>query len=165
MALVGSQALSYKELIMQDFHIFQKINLRNSSISWNKINSSSDLLISYPSITQTQIKHMLPMSFKFRVNPYIKTDLSKTWENSRLKTRYLKGITTEKLCIISILRDCLQSPFYFIQLLKQIKANWTHSLFCFHFLITHYNFIYLYKDNFYFGFSYSSFFSNIYKTN
>jgi hypothetical protein len=66
---------------------------------------------------------MLPMSFKFKVNPYIKTILSKTYENSRLKTRYLKGITTEQLFIISILRDYLQRPFYFIQLLKEIKAN------------------------------------------
>jgi hypothetical protein len=59
----------------------------------------------------------------FKVNPYIKTILSKTYENSRLKTRYLKGITTEQLFIISILRDYLQRPFYFIQLLKEIKAN------------------------------------------
>ena len=73
---------------------------------------SSDLLISYPSITQTLIKHVLPMSFKFRVNPYIKTILSKIWENSRLKTRYLKRNTTDQLFIISILRDYLQSPFY-----------------------------------------------------
>ena len=71
---------------------------------------------------------MLPTSFKFRVNSYIKTDVSKTQENSRLKTRYLKGITIEQLFIISILRDCLQSPFYFIQLLKQIKQT-GHTLF------------------------------------
>ena len=65
----------------------------------------------------------------------------------------------ELLFIISILRDYLQSPFYFIQLLKQIKANWTHSLyFVFMFQITHYNYIYFYKVNFYFVFSYSSFF-------
>ena len=102
---------------------------------------------------------MLPTSFKFRVNPYIKIVLSKTHENSRLKTRYLKRITTEQLFIISILRDYLQSPFYFIQLLKQTKANWTHSLyFVFIFQITHYNYIYFYKDNFYFVFSYSAFF-------
>ena len=154
-----------QELIMQHFHVFQKINLQNFSITWNKINNSSDLLISYPSITQTQIKHMLPTSFKFRVNPYIKTILSKTQENSKLKTRYLKGITTEKLFIISILRDYLQSPFLFIQLLKEIKANQTHSFyFCFLFQFTHYNYIYFYKDNFLFSFSYSSFLQ-IYKVN
>ena len=164
--LVGIQALSYRSSSCRIFIFFQKINLRNFCVTWNKINNSSDLLISYPLITLTQIKHMLPTSFKFRVNPYIKIILSKTRENLRLKTRYLKGITTEQLFIISILRDYLQGPFYFIQLLKQIKANWTHSLyFVFIFQITHYNYIYFYKDNFYFIFSYSSFFPNIYKAN
>ena len=101
-----------QELIMQYFCAFLKINLQNFSVTWNKTNSSSNLLISYPSITQNQIKHMPPTSFKFRVNPYIKTILSKTRENSRLKTRYLKGITTQELFIISISRDYPQSPFY-----------------------------------------------------
>jgi hypothetical protein len=55
---------------------------------------------------------MLPMSFKFKVNLYIKTILSKTHENSRLKTRYLKGITTEQLFIISILRDYSKSSLF-----------------------------------------------------
>ena len=128
MALVGIQALSYRN---SSFHfcVFQKINLQNFSVTWNKINSISDLLISYLSITQTQIKHMLPTSFKFRVNPYIKTILSNTRENSRLRSRYLKGITIEQLFIISILRDYVQSPFLFIQLLKEIKANQTHSFY------------------------------------
>ena len=158
MALVGIQALSYKNSSCH-FYVLQKINLQNFSVTWNKINNSLDILISYPSITYTQIKHMLPTSFKFRVNPYIKTVLSKTRENLRLKTRYLKGITTEQLFIISILRGYLKSPLLFIQLLKEIKANQTHSLyFVFIFQITHYNYIYFYKDNFYFIFSYSSFF-------
>jgi hypothetical protein len=47
MDLVAIQALSYKELIMKHFYVFQKINLQNSSITWNKINSSSDLFISF----------------------------------------------------------------------------------------------------------------------
>ena len=119
-----------QELIMQDFYVFQKINLQNFSITWNKINNSLDLLISYLSITKTQIKHMLPTSFKFRVNSYIKTVVSKTREKSRLKTRYLKGIMIEQLFIISIARDYSQSPF--IQLLKiKLKENLTHLLFCF----------------------------------
>ena len=139
MALVGIQALSYKELIMKHFYIFQKINPRNSSITRNKINSNSDFLISYPSITQTQIKHMLPTSFKFRVNSYIKIIVSKTQENSRLKTRYLKGIMTEQLIIISIIRDYLQSPF--IQLLRKsnIKKTKHTFLFCFQILRSHLN--------------------------
>ena len=128
MALVEIQALSYRNSSCSIFMFF-KTNLQNFSVTWNKINSSSDLLISYPSITQTQIKHMLPMSFKFRVNPYIKIILSKTQKNARLKTRYLKGITTEQLFIISILRDYLKSPLLFIQLLKEIKANQTHSFY------------------------------------
>jgi hypothetical protein len=57
---------------------------------------------------------MLPTSFKFRVNPYIKSVASKTRENSRLKTSYLKGITTEQLFIISILIDYLETPFYLL---------------------------------------------------
>ena len=129
----GNSSFVIQEFIVYHFCVFQKINLWNFSVTWNKINSSSDLLISYPSITQTQIKHMLPTSFKFRVNSYLKTVVSKTQENSRLKTRYLKGIMIEQLFIISIARDYSQSPF--IQLLKiKLKENLTHLLFCFHFL-------------------------------
>ena len=133
MALVGIQALSYKELIIQNFCVFQKINLQNFSVTWNKINNSLDLLISYPSITQTQIKHILPTSFKFRVNSYIKIVLSKTRKNSRLKTRYLKGITTEQLFIISI------QEIIFRVLLFSSKSNQTQTFyFVFIFKITPY---------------------------
>ena len=123
-----------QDLIMQNFYFFQKINLQNFSITWNKINSSSDLRISYPSNTQTQIKHVLPTSFKFRVNPYIKTTLSKTRENSRLKTRYLEGITIEQLFIISIFRGYSESPFYLISALKNKDSQIINTLFlfCFH---------------------------------
>ena len=114
-----------QKLIMQYFYVFQKINLKKFSVTWNKINNSSYLLISYMSITQTQIKRMLPTCFKFRVNPHIKIVVSKTQENSRLKTRYLKGMTIEQLFIISTSRYYLQSPF--IQLLK--TESQTHILF------------------------------------
>ena len=124
MALVEIQALSYRNSSCH-FYVLQKINLQNFSVTWNKINSSSDLLISYTSITQTQIKHMLPTSFKFRVNSYIKTVVSKTRENSRLKTRYLKGITMEQLFIISIARDYPQSSFIYLALKNQTR----HTLF------------------------------------
>ena len=128
-----------QELIMKHFHVFQKINLQNFSVTWNKINNSSNLLISYPLITQTQIKHMLPTSFKFRVNPYIKTILSKTQENLRLKTRYLKGITTEQLFIISISRDYLQSPFYLALENRKLDT----LLFCFLTFLDHTLLIYI----------------------
>ena len=105
-----------QDLIMLHFYVFQKINLLNSGVTQNNINSSSDLLISYPSITQTQIKHMLPTSFKFRANSHVKSISSKTQENSRLKTRYLKGIMIEQLFIIFIVRDYLQSPFIYLAL-------------------------------------------------
>ena len=117
-----------QELIIQYFYVFQKINLQNFSITWNKINNSSDLLISYLSITQTQINHMLPTNFKFRVNSYIKTVLSKTRENSRLNTRYLKEITIEQLFIISI-QEITFGVHLFIQFLK-IKSD-TNFLFVF----------------------------------
>ena len=42
----GNSSFVIQELIMQHFCVFQKINLQNSSVTWNKINSSSDLLIS-----------------------------------------------------------------------------------------------------------------------
>ena len=119
---------------------FQKINLRNSSITRNKINNSLDLLISYPSITQTQIKHMLPTSFKFRLNSYTKIVVSKTQENSRLKTRYLKGITIEQLFIISISRDYLQSPFYLALENRKLDT----LLFCFLTFLDHTLLIYIY---------------------
>ena len=72
---------------------------------------------------------MLPTDFKFRVNLYIKTILSKTRENLRLKTRYLKGITTEQLFIISI-QEIILIPLYFIQLLN-INENKQDTLFLF----------------------------------
>ena len=137
------QALSSRNSSCGIFMFFKR-NIQNFSVTWNKINSSSNLLISYPLITQTQIKHMLPTSFMFRVNPYIKTILSKTRGNSRLKTRYLKGITTEQLFIIFILRYCLQSPLLFIQLLKEIKANQTNS---FYFIFIVHLFFLIYKAN------------------
>ena len=128
-----------QELIMQHFYVFQKINLQNFSITWNKINSSSNLVISYPSITQTLIKHMLPTSFNFKVNPYMKIVLSKTWENSRLKTRYLKRITIEQLFIISILRDYSEFSLFYSTLKNKLKQTRHSFLFCFQFYqITHY---------------------------
>ena len=140
---------------MQDFYVFQKINFQNFSVTWNKINRSLDLLISYPSITQTQIKHMLPTSFKFRVNSYIKTVISKTQENSRLKTRYLKGITTEQLLIISIIKYYPPSPFIYSALKNK---NQTHTfLFCFHFIFFPDQTLQI-KINFYFAFSYAFFY-------
>jgi hypothetical protein len=41
-----------QELIMKHFYV-SKRNLQNFGITWNKINNSLDLLISYPSITLT----------------------------------------------------------------------------------------------------------------
>jgi hypothetical protein len=64
---------------------------------------------------------MLPTSFKFRVSSYIKSVISKTLENSRLKTRYLKGITTEQLFIIFSARAYLNSIIY--SALKNRKLN------------------------------------------
>ena len=129
----GNSSFVIHELIMQYFCVFQKVNLQNFSVTQNRINSSSNILISYPSITQTQIKHMPPTSFKFRVNLYIKTVLSKTRENSRLKTTYLKGITTEQLFIISI------QEIIFRVLLFSSKSNQTQTFyFVFIFKITPY---------------------------
>ena len=126
-----------QDLIVFLFYAFQKKS-PEFSITWNKINSNSDIFISYLSIAQTQIKHMLPTSFKFRANSYVKSILSKTQENSMLKTRYLKRIIIEQLFIISIARDYSQSPF--IQLLKiKIKENLTHLLFCLQILRSHLN--------------------------
>jgi hypothetical protein len=64
---------------------------------------------------------MLPMSFKFRVNSYIKSVISKTRENSRLKTRHLKGIMIEQLFIISNARAYLDHIIYLA--LKNRKLN------------------------------------------
>jgi hypothetical protein len=64
---------------------------------------------------------MLPTSFKFRVNSYIKSVMSKTQENLRIKTRYLKGIMIEQLFIISIARAYLGSIIYLS--LKNRKLN------------------------------------------
>ena len=122
-----------QELIMQHFCVFQKINFQNFSVTWNKINSNSDLLISYPSITQTQIKHSLPMSFKFRVNPYVKTILSKTWENSRLESQVLERNYNRATIHHFHLRDHSESSLFANQLLKiEIKVNQTHT---FHILL------------------------------
>ena len=135
MALVGIQTLSYKELIMQDFHIFQKINLQNFSITWNKITQqlrpSHITSVNYLDLDQAYATHEFQVHSKF----LYQNTVSKNWENSRLKTRYLKGITIEQLFIIFIARDYPQSPF--IQLLK--TKNYTQFLFCFQNLRSHLN--------------------------
>ena len=47
----GNSSFVIQQLIMSHFCVFQKVNLQNFSVTWNKINNSSDILISYPSIT------------------------------------------------------------------------------------------------------------------
>ena len=124
----GNSSFVIKELIMQHFYVFQKKS-PELSITWNKMNNSSDLLISYSSITQTQIKHLLPTSFKFRVNSHVKIVISKTRENSRLKTRYLKGIITEQLFMISIMRIHLQVLFIYLALKNRNLKQTLYTLF------------------------------------
>ena len=105
---------------------------------------------------------LLPTSFKFRVNSHVKSISSKTRENSRLKTRYLKGITTEQLFIISIMRIHLQVLFIYLALKnRNLKQTlYTLFLFCFHFFVSHITNIYIkIKANFYFVFRYASFFN------
>ena len=98
---------------------------------------------------------MLPTSFKFRVNSYIKAVLSKTRENSRLKTRYLKGITTEQLFIIFHLRDYSKSSLFYSALKNKLKQTRHIFYFIFNFtrshIITIDIYIY-YNDNFLFCF-------------
>jgi hypothetical protein len=72
-----------------------------------------------------------------RVNPYIKTILSKTQENSRLKTRYLKGITTEQLFITSI-QGIILSPLYLLTSLQNKLKQTRHTFyFLFYFTRSH----------------------------
>jgi hypothetical protein len=87
----------------------------------------------------------------FRVNSHIKTVLSQTQENSRLKTRYLKGITTEQLFIIFI-QEIIFRVLLFYLALKNRKLD-TQFLFDFLFL-DHTLLVYISntKINFYFVF-------------
>jgi hypothetical protein len=72
-----------------------------------------------------------------RVNPYIKTILSKTQENSMLKTRYLKGITTEQLFITSI-QGIILSPLYLLTSLQNKLKQTRHTFyFLFYFTRSH----------------------------
>jgi hypothetical protein len=64
---------------------------------------------------------MLHMSFKFRANSYVKLILSKTQENSKLNTKYLKGIIIEQLFIFSM-RDYLHIPIIY----SILKNKMTH---------------------------------------
>ena len=73
-----------------------------------QLRPSHIISVNYLDLDQAYATHEL-----FRVNPYIKLVLSKTQENSRLNTRYLKGIITEQLVIISI-QEIIPSPLYFI---------------------------------------------------
>ena len=101
----GNSSFVIQELIMQHFFVF----FSKSKSPELQCHQEQDKQQIRPS--QTQIKHMLSTNFKFRANPYIRTILSKTQENSRLKTRYLKGNTTEQLFIISI-QEIILSPHY-----------------------------------------------------
>ena len=131
MALVGIQALSYMNHHVV-FLCFSKINLQNFSFTWKKINNSSDLLISYPSITQTQIKHMLPTSFKFRVNPYIKIVLSKTWGEFKAKNQVLERNYNRATIHHFYLRDYLESSLFYSDPKNKLKQTRHTYLFCFH---------------------------------
>ena len=134
MALVGIQALSYRN---SSCSIFMFLKDKSPELQYHLKQDKQQLRPSHiiSSITQTQIKHMLPTSFKFRVNPYIKTILSKTRENSRLKTRYLKGITTEQLFIISILRYYSEFSLFYSTLKNKFKQTRHIFYFVFNFTI------------------------------
>ena len=100
----------------------------------HQLRPSHIISVNYLDLDQAYATH----EFKFRVNPYIKAILSKTRENSRLKTRHLKGITAEQLFIMSIKSlfedKVLNSQlclFYFI-VTKHIIA---HTLFILFYLI------------------------------
>ena len=112
------------------FLYFLKDKSLNSSITWNKINSSSYLLISYPSITQTQINHMLPTSFKFRVNSYIKTALSQHSGELKAKNQVLERNYDRATIHHFHVKRLSSQPFYLA--LKNRKLD-TYFLFCFHF--------------------------------
>ena len=144
MPLVGIQTLSYRNSSYCLF-IFLKGNLQNFSITWNKI--------SYPYLDLDQA--LLPTSFKFRANSHVKIVISKTRENSRLKTRYLKWIITEQLLMISIMRIHLQVLFIYLALKnRNLKQTlYIFFLFCFQsFFRSHLTNIYKIKTNFYFMF-------------
>jgi hypothetical protein len=66
---------------------------------------------------------MLDISSRFRVNSYIKTVLSKTWKNSRLKTKYLKEIMVEQLFIISNVKFYYSSFYLTPNKLDRIITN------------------------------------------
>jgi hypothetical protein len=80
---------------------------------------------------------MLPMSFKFRLNPYIKTIIFKTRENLRLKSRYLKENTTEQLFIISISRDYYEFSLFYSALKNKLKQTRHTFYFTFNFTKSH----------------------------
>ena len=138
MASVGIQALSYRS---SSYNIFMFLKDKSPELQYHleqdkqQLKPSHIISINYLYLDQA----LLPTSFMFRVNSYIKTIVSKTREHSRLKTRYLKGITIKQLFIISIARDYPQSPF--IQLLKTEHQTHT-SYFVFIFKITPYYYIY-----------------------
>ena len=125
-----------QELIMQDFYVFQKI--KSSELQCHLEQDKQQLrpchiiFINYLDLDQAYATH----EFQVQSKSLYQTVVSKTQENSRLKTRYLKGITIEQLFIISIARDYPQSPFYLFSSQKQ-KTRRILFLFCFQNLRSH----------------------------
>ena len=100
----GNSSFVIQELIMQHFLCFSKDKSPKLQCyleqDKQQLRPSQIISINYLDLDQAYAT----MSLKFKVNPYIKIVLSKTQKNSRLKTRYLKGITTEQLFTISFYR-------------------------------------------------------------
>ena len=138
MALVGIQALSYKEFIMQNFYVFSKdksLELQyQQEQDKQQLRASHIISINYLDLAQAYATHEFQVQSKFF---FFKSILTKTQENSRLKTRYLKGITIEQLFIISILRDHREFLLFY-SALKNQKINFVHTIyFVFIFLRSH----------------------------
>ena len=134
----GNSSFVIQERIMQHFLCFSKDKSPKFQYHLEQdkqqLRPSHIISINYLDLDQAYATHEFQVQSKFL---YQNSRIQNSG-NSRLKTRYLKGITIEQLFIISIAKDYHQSPF--IQLLK--IENQTHTFyFIFIFKITPYYYI------------------------
>ena len=97
-----------------------------------QLRPSHIISINYLDLHQAFATH----EFQVQSNLYIKSMLSKTQENSRLKTRYSKGITTEQLFIIYIIRDYIESSLFYSTSKNELKQT-RHTFILFSILLDH----------------------------
>ena len=140
MALVGTQALSYKELIMQNFYVFSKdksLELQyHQEQDKQQLKPSHIISVNYLDLDQAYATHKFQVQSKsLYQNSRIQNSREFKAKNQVLERNYNRAIIHHFHC------NRLFSESFYLSL-KNRKLD-THSLFCFLFFLDHTLLIYI----------------------